>query len=89
MAFSPQIALAPPRWMHTNTPLPGARASNHRPDLTAEITIAAKIDLAAALVHLPVSAGRVGSRQEGANLRTAAKFRSLMALFEALEILER
>ena len=40
---------------------PGARASNlYRPDLTAEIIIAAKLDLAATLMHLSVSAGRVG-----------------------------
>lgn len=40
-------------------------------------------------MHLSVSAGRVGNWQEGANLRTAAKFHSLMALFEALKVLER
>jgi hypothetical protein len=44
-------------------------------------------------MHLPVSAERAGKMwregEGGANLRTAAKSSSPMAMFEALEVLER
>jgi len=44
-------------------------------------------------MHLPVSAGRAGRMgqewEEGANLRTGAKSRSLLVMFEAREVLER
>jgi hypothetical protein len=44
-------------------------------------------------MHVPVPAGRAGRMwqegEEGANLRTAAKSRSLMAMFEAEQVLER
>jgi hypothetical protein len=70
---------------------PRARASNVR-TLRLGLPLlqnCCKIDLAAALEHLSVSAGRAGRWQEGANLRTAVNLRSLMAMFEALEVLER
>lgn len=70
---------------------PRARASNVR-TLRLGLPLllnCCKIDLAAALEHLSVSAGRAVRWQEGANLRTAVNLRSLMAMFEALEVLER